>query len=121
MGAVYRDLGQYNEALEFFNHVQNKNSLRLLTHLHETYFRMQDTLELNRCMNKIMISDDNGLVKAEAYARYGNADSCFFYVNNAYENKYTALSAFKVSFKRIKALQDPRYNEFLKKINLPID
>jgi len=125
MGWAYQYLGQYKQAWEMYNHV-DKESIRFQYHLFSIYYDMGNISESNLYLEKMFEMDgeiDMSLHLASAFAKRGEADKCFRWLNIAYERKHPALSLIKGGDDSnfVGALQDPRYEEFLKKMNLPID
>jgi len=123
MGWAYRLMGQYEKALEMFDHV-DRESVRLKSQFFNLYYDMENISESNLYLEKMIEMEgeiDMSLHLAYAYAKRGEANKCFKWLNTAFERKHPALSLIKLEDNSIRDLNDPRYEEFLKKMNLPID
>ena len=123
LGISYMRLGQYQKALEFFDRRQGK-SPRLLMNLHSLYYQMGNIPESSVYLEKLLESDgeqDNSYLLSVVFATRGDADKCFEWLQIAYERKHPALCFLKSKDSHIKDLNDPRYNQMLEKLNLPLD
>ena len=126
LGWAYFDMQQYEKAIEALDHVQDrKNSIRLTT-LERTYYAMGNISESDLYFQELLKNDgevDNSIFFAEIFAQRGELDKCFEWLQKAYERKHPAMCLLKAltSFKEIRKLGDPRYNEFLVRMNLPVD
>jgi TolB-like protein/Tfp pilus assembly protein PilF len=123
LGISYMNLGQYQKALEFFDRHQGENS-RFLANLHSLYYQMGNIPESNLYLEKLLESDgekDNSFQLSRIFATRGEADQCFEWLQIAYERKHPAVCFLKSKDLPIKDLNDPRYNQMLKKLNLPLD
>ena len=126
LGRAYFNLGQYAQALESLDHVQDRENSRLLSYLEGTYYAMGNISESDIYFQELLKNDgevDNSIMIAGAYARRGKADQCFDWLQKAYERKHPGMCLLKGEsvFEEIIDLGDPRYNEFLVKMNLPVD
>jgi len=124
LGWAYTELGKYDQALEAFDHVQDRESNYLLFNMCDAYYAMGNISESNVILEKLIENDgeaDNSWAIATAFAQRGEADQCFEWLQRACERKTPSLCFLKVGFKRIEDLQDPRYEEFLVKLNFPVD
>jgi tetratricopeptide (TPR) repeat protein len=126
LGRAYYDLQQYEKAIEALDHVQNHKNPRLLAYLEMTYYAMGNISESDIYFQELLKNDgeiDNSLQIAEVFAQHGEADQCFVWLERAYERKHPGLSLLKaiVPLQEVKKLGDPRYNEFLVRMNLPVD
>jgi TolB-like protein/lipopolysaccharide biosynthesis regulator YciM len=125
LGWAYCQLGKFDQALEALNHVQDRDIPRLLDFLGRSYYALGNISKSDLYFQKLLESDgevDNSIFIASAFARRGEADKCFEWVQIAYERKHPAMSLIKgEAFSEIKELKDARYEEFLLKMNLPVD
>jgi len=126
LGMAYFDLHQFEKAIEAFDHVQDRKHSLLLSNLERTYYAMGNISEAEKYFQELLKNDgevDNSIQIAEVFAERGEADQCFIWLERAYERKHPAMCLLKAikSFKEISKLGDPRYNEFLVRMNLPVD
>jgi TolB-like protein/cytochrome c-type biogenesis protein CcmH/NrfG len=125
LGWAYCQLGRFELVLETLNHVQDRENGRLKDLLGRSYYALGNIAESDLFFQELIESDgevDNSILIARAFARRGEADKCFEWVQKAYDRKHPAMALMKgEAFSEIKELKDPRYEEFLIKMNLPLD
>jgi len=125
LGWGYCQLGKFEKVLETLNHVQDRENGRLKDLLGRSYYALGNIAESDLYFQELIESDgevDNSILIARGYARRGEADKCFEWAQKAYDRKHPAMSLMKgEAFSEIKELRDPRYEEFLIKMNLPVD
>ena len=132
LGWAYCELGKFDQALEVLIHVQDRDNARLQddnTRLQDllgrSYYALGNISESDLYFQKLFENDpevDNSILIARAYARRGEADKCFEWLQKAYDRKHPIMCLMKgEAFAEIKKLGDPRYNKFLAKMNLPVE
>jgi tetratricopeptide (TPR) repeat protein len=123
LGRTYYDMQQYEKTIEALDHVQDRKISIFLTTLERTYYAMGNISESDLYFQELLKNDgevDNSIFFALIFAQRGELDQCFEWLQKTYERKHPAMCLLK-SFKEIRKLGDPRYNEFLVRMNLPVD
>ncbi len=122
LGWAYSDNKEYAKALEAYDQAPDQEFDRLYFLRCQTYYAMGNFAQSDIYLNKLLQNDDsadNSAFMVRIYAQRGMADQSFEWLEKAYERRSPALSLFIGLFREVKALNDPRYDEFLKKMNLP--
>ena len=126
MGDTQSAYDCYEKAIEALNHVLDRKKSRLLAFLGMTYYAMGNISESDIYFQELLKNDgevDNSIQIAEVFAQRGEADQCFVWLERAYERKHPAMCLLKCRgpCKEIRKLGDPRYNDFLVRMNIPVD
>ncbi len=125
LGWAYLELNQPKKAMEVLDLVSNKKGGRFISYIIYAYYQMGRMLEVNSYLEQLLEKDgvvDNSVYLARSYALLNEADLSFEWLQKAYERKNPALCLIKsAQFNHVQNLNDPRYFELLRKMNLPVN
>jgi TolB-like protein/Tfp pilus assembly protein PilF len=115
--------GDPEKALSSLDQVKDKNFNRSLFRYSHVYWLKGDTAKSNDYLRRLLESDrqaDNAINLADVYALRGDEDEAFRWLEVAYERRHPALRLLKI-FWGFRALQGPRKEALLRKMNLPLE
>jgi len=124
LASSYSELEQYDKALETLERVPNKNNRRLLQQMAQIQYKIGDFAESELSKEKLLEMDaesDASFHLAKLYGILDEADLCFKWLDIAYERRSPPMVFLKSKYLHIQELQDPRYEEMLERMNLPLD
>ncbi len=127
LGRLHYLTGNFGEAEKAFRkHYTGNNPVVLENNMHMgIIYAMSGNREKAEEVIRILTTDESlpssNVSIAQIYAALGDNDRAFEWIEKALEKREHPLEFFKVDLEWKNLRSDPRYNEMLKKIGLPVD
>jgi TolB-like protein/Flp pilus assembly protein TadD len=119
LGIAYMELGRVEEAIEAHEKLYEMNPLWSWS-LGRTYIkagRIEDAEKLLKELEQAPVIPFTAIGRAIFHASLGNKDEAFKWLNYEPHHSWTAWAAVLPEFSALR--NDPRYGEFLERLNLP--
>ena len=125
LGNAYIHLGQFDKAAQCFDMVKNKESGYYAANMAMLTFAMGNIKESDSWLEKAIAlneKEEYSTIVANVFAQRGDFDKSFEWLEKAYENKDPFLTTIKNrSYDLYKMKDDPRFNQLLEKMGLPLE